>query len=65
MSELTIFPRGAPITVSHSSLRFHKKSEIAVIELSIGDMEIRIHFDTHAELITFCDTHNFKYDDER
>ena len=65
MSELTIFPRGVPIKSSRSSLKYHKGLEIAVLELTIGDMEICIHFDTHAELITFCDTHNFKYDDER
>ena len=65
MSELTVFTRGAPIKVSHSTLRVYKESEVAVIELTIGNMEIRIHFDTHAELITFCDNHNFKYDDER
>ena len=65
MSQLTVFTRGVPIKSNHSHLENHQGREIAVFELSIGDMDISIHFETHLELITFCEYHNFEYDDER
>ena len=65
MSELTIFTRGKAIKVNRARIQTHKGLELAVLDLAIGDMDICIHFETHLELITFCEYHNFEYLDER
>ena len=65
MNLLTISTNGAPVESKHSNMSHYKNKELAVLEITIGEIDISIHFKTHDEMIMFCTVHNFDYDDNR
>lgn len=67
MNTLRIQTNGLPIEQTYSMLHFHPelKTEMSNMDLRIGDMEIRVSFDSHDEMIDFCKEHNFTYVDKR
>lgn len=71
MSEvrINVSTNGKPIIADHACLRFHSdlpNCEMAYLHLSIGTAtRLIIDFDSHDEMIAFCEKHNFEYEDRR
>ena len=67
MIDIRVRTNGQGVRVGYSRLRTHPtlKCEMAHLDLHIGDAEISVVFETWAEMIEFCERHNFDYLDER
>ena len=67
MIYIRVETNGNSVKQTYSRLSTHPtlKSEMAHLDLMIGDAEINIAFKTWKEMIKFCKDHNFKYEDER
>jgi hypothetical protein len=65
--EITLNTEGQPISTEYSRIWRHSELdfEMALLCLRIGGAQLNIHFNTHQEMIDFCNSHNFAYRDDR
>jgi len=58
---------GKPIKIAYSAVKIHEElgCEMGDLQLTIGDVDLGISFDSCEEMITFCKKHNFEYSDKR
>jgi hypothetical protein len=67
MNHIYISTNGDGVSQRYSRISTHPSLKIQMgdLHLLIGDIEVQIKFDTAAEMIQFCEQHNFTYKDDR